>query len=156
MVLATMIPVRDAMAASAGDISKRMAANRSRDTRPELAVRRGLHRLGLRYRVAYAPVPGSRRTADIVFTKAKIAIMIDGCFWHACPDHYRPATGPRRATWDDKIARNIQRDRETTHLLQDHGWTVLRFWEHEPSGSVVDAIRAALTTPDSRPARTPP
>ena len=111
-----------------------MVANRRRDTSPELAVRRSLHALGLRYRVDFAPL-GGRRRADIVFTRQRIAVFIDGCFWHGCPDH---ATIPKRnaSYWVPKLRRNIERDRETDSLLRAAGWTVLRYWEHEDALSV--------------------
>ncbi|MDR1428540.1 MAG: very short patch repair endonuclease [Bifidobacteriaceae bacterium] len=126
-----------------------MAANRSRDTRPELALRRALHRLGFRYRVAYAPLAGSRRTVDIAFTRAKVAVFLDGCFWHGCPEHYRPAIGRRKDFWADKIASNAERDRQTTRRLESQGWSVLRFWEHEPLdtvlGTLVETLRERRT-----------
>ncbi|GAB3652969.1 very short patch repair endonuclease [Nocardioides korecus] len=125
-------------------VRRRMANTRGRDTRPEMAVRRELHRLGYRYRVNYAPVPGVRRTADIVFTKKKLAVCIDGCFWHGCPEHYRPSTGQRAGFWSAKIEANVHRDRETTALWLGQGWSVVRFWEHEEPSDVVGEIRALL------------
>lgn len=110
-----------------------MRANRGRDTGPELAVRRALHARGLRYRVDH-PLPfDRRRRADIAFTRAKVAVFIDGCFWHGCPEH---GTTPRTNTafWAAKIARNRERDEDTTGRLGALGWTVLRFWEHEDAG----------------------
>jgi len=107
-----------------------MRANRGRDTAPEMAVRRRLHALGLRYRVSIRPVANVRRTADIVFTKAQIAVFIDGCFWHGCPQHY---SAPVRNAefWKAKHKRNMDRDAETDSLLRMRGWRPLRFWEHE-------------------------
>ncbi|PZF62405.1 very short patch repair endonuclease [Curtobacterium sp. MCBD17_034] len=115
-----------------------MQRNRGRDTAPELAVRRLLHAAGLRYRVDFAPL-GSRRRADIVFTRKRIAVFIDGCFWHGCPIH---ATRPKANAdyWGPKLDRNIERDLETTASLESAGWTVLRFWEHEASAAVAEAI----------------
>jgi DNA mismatch endonuclease, patch repair protein len=108
---------------------KTMQANRSRDTRPELAVRSAVHARGLRYRVAVRPVHGVRRSADLVFTRARVAVFLDGCFWHGCPEHFHmPATNP--GYWGPKIAANAARDAETDALLAAEGWTVLRFWEH--------------------------
>lgn len=117
-----------------------MKANRRRDTAPERAVRRLLHRAGLRYRVDYAPdQTDRRRKADIVFTKQKIAIYIDGCFWHGCPVHYiEPRTNVDY--WRPKIAGNIQRDQMTGERLLSLGWTVLRFWEHEKPGDIAALI----------------
>ncbi len=119
-----------------------MKSNRGRDTSPELAVRRLLHASGLRYRVDFAPL-GGRRRADIVFTRKRIAVFIDGCFWHGCPIH---ATRPKANAdyWGPKLDRNIERDRETTATLESAGWTVLRFWEHESPEDVATAIVSAI------------
>src|SRR4051812_11803342 len=93
----------DSWASSPGR-RRNMQANRSRDTRPELAVRRLLHSQGLRYRVAIAPEPGLRRKADIVFTRTRVAVFIDGCFWHGCPEHGRSVFQHNIDYWPDKIA----------------------------------------------------
>ncbi|WP_427008843.1 very short patch repair endonuclease [Pseudarthrobacter sp. H2] len=122
---------------------KAMQGNRSRDTEPELAVRRILHAKGLRYRVGIRPLPGLRRTADIAFTRARIAVFIDGCFWHGCPVHYR-APGSNMTYWSAKVSRNRERDLETTGHLVSAGWTVLRFWAHEDPVMVADQIMHAL------------
>mgnify|MGYP002841837932 FL=1 len=122
-----------------------MRGNRSRDTSPELRVRSLVHRRGLRYRVAQRPIPTLRRTADLVFRRAKVAVMIDGCYWHGCPEHYKqPSTNT--AYWRDKIEGNRRRDQETDELLAQAGWEVLRFWEHEDEDEVADAICAAVDT----------
>lgn len=115
-----------------------MTSNRRRDTGPELAVRTLLHAVGLRYRVDFAPL-GGRRRADIVFTRAKVAVFIDGCFWHGCPLH---ATYPKRNSeyWLPKLRRNTERDRETDQSLLSAGWTVVRFWEHEDPGDVARQV----------------
>lgn len=123
-----------------------MVANRRRDTQPEMAVRRLVHAGGLRYRVDFAPLPKEKRLrADLVFTRAKVAVFIDGCFWHGCPQHHTVAK--RNAEfWAAKVAGNRARDERVTTLLNDAGWTVLRFWEHEdPAGvaaRIADAVRA--------------
>jgi DNA mismatch endonuclease (patch repair protein) len=119
-----------------------MQANRGRDTAPELAVRRLLHAAGFRYRVDFAPL-GGRRRADIVFTRPRIAVFIDGCYWHGCPEH---ATLPKRNAeyWLPKLARNIERDRETDDLLSASGWKVLRYWEHDDADDVARAIVGIL------------
>lgn len=120
-----------------------MRANRSRDTGPELAVRRLLHASGLRYRVDAQPLPALRRKADIVFPRPKVAVFIDGCFWHGCAEHFvQPKANAEY--WEQKIQRNRARDAATTELLIEQGWTVLRYWEHESPQRVADAIRAAL------------
>jgi len=116
-----------------------MQGNRSRDTSPELEVRRRLHAAGLRFRVSYRPVPGLNRTADIVFTRQRIAVFIDGCYWHACPEH-RTVARANAAYWSEKLARNVARDLDTTERLQDDRWTVLRFWEHEDPETVATTI----------------
>lgn len=117
-----------------------MRANRRRDTSPEVAVRRLLHATGLRYRVDYAPsATNRRRKADIVFTRARLAVFVDGCFWHGCTQHYQ-APKTNDAYWAQKIQANSGRDRETDALLISEGWKVLRFWEHEAPESVARTI----------------
>ncbi|KOV64802.1 DNA mismatch repair protein Vsr [Streptomyces sp. NRRL WC-3618] len=119
-----------------------MSRQASKDTSAELAVRRLLYAAGLRYRVEY-PVPGMpRRRIDVAFTRAKVAVLIDGCFWHGCPKH---ATQPKANAewWRNKLDRNMARDRETTEHLTAEGWMVLRFWEHEAPEEV--AVRVAST-----------
>ncbi|MEU6660951.1 very short patch repair endonuclease [Streptomyces sp. NPDC046821] len=116
-----------------------MSKQVSKDTGAELAVRRLLHAAGFRYRVEY-PVPGmARRRIDVAFTRAKVAVLIDGCFWHGCPQH---ATQPKANAewWRTKLDRNMARDRETTEHLVAAGWTVLRFWEHEDPEDVVERV----------------
>ena len=120
-----------------------MQANKSRDTSPELALRRELFKRGMRYRVGFAPLPGVRRTVDIAFPRAHVAVMVDGCFWHGCPEHHRT---PKSHTeyWEQKVAHNQERDADTNQRLADAGWTVLRFWEHEPLPEVADAVEQAV------------
>jgi DNA mismatch endonuclease (patch repair protein) len=120
-----------------------MQANRSRDTTPELAVRRLLHARGLRYRVDYRPVGGVRRRADIVFTRQRVAVFIDGCFWHGCPEHGSRTFKTNADYWVPKIARNMARDLDTATQLKAAGWQVLRFWEHDDPATVADAVEAA-------------
>ncbi|WP_084508688.1 very short patch repair endonuclease [Nocardia pseudovaccinii] len=107
-----------------------MRANRGRDTKPEIALRSALRAQGLRYRVGMRPVPDVRRTADVVFLGPKVAVFCDGCYWHGCPDHYRPAR-INSDFWQTKISGNILRDRETDRILTNAGWHVVRIWEHE-------------------------
>ncbi|MFH9265213.1 very short patch repair endonuclease [Streptomyces sp. NPDC017546] len=121
-----------------------MQAIRSRDTKPERLIRRLVHANGLRYRVAARPLPDLRRTADMVFRPAKVAVFIDGCYWHGCPEHYvSPKTNP--GYWSEKVARNVARDRDTDQRLSAAGWLVLRFWEHQSSDacalSIISAVR---------------
>ncbi|MFE0204929.1 very short patch repair endonuclease [Streptomyces sp. NPDC058985] len=128
---------------SSAAVSARMSRQGSRDTAPEIPVRRLLHASGMRYRVN-VPMPGmARRTIEIVFPRAKVAIFLDGCFWHGCPQH---ATQPKSNTegWRAKLDKNMARDVETTRRLQDQGWTVLRFWEHETPESVANRVSESL------------
>jgi DNA mismatch endonuclease (patch repair protein) len=120
-----------------------MIGNKKRDTRPELAVRRAAHALGLRYRVACRPSRSHRWTADLVFPRARVAVFIDGCFWHACPEHFKPPA-TNTSYWGPKIARNQERDSRATSELADSGWTVMRFWEHERSDVVAETIASVV------------
>ncbi|MCY0927053.1 very short patch repair endonuclease [Streptomyces sp. H27-H1] len=129
--LLTDEPVPAGSWASSREARAVMSANRSRDTVPELLVRKALHRRGLRYRVSARPLPGLRRTADVVFTKARVAVFVDGCFWHGCPEHHRPATKQHSDFWRRKMEENRSRDTTTNQALQEAGWTVIRIWEHE-------------------------
>jgi DNA mismatch endonuclease (patch repair protein) len=120
-----------------------MRSNKRRDTRPELLVRRLLHAQGLRYRVDHRVVQKSRSRADIAFTRQRIAVFIDGCFWHSCPEHLHLPKA-NADYWVVKLARNVERDAEVTALLRDLGWTVLRFWEHVPAEEAAAEIIAAV------------
>lgn len=123
-----------------------------RDTKAEMAVRRAVWRLGLRYRVDVAPIRGRRR-ADLVFTRAKVAVYVDGCFWHSCPSH---ATVPKanREWWANKLAANVARDRDTDVRLAEAGWIVVRIWEHEDPAAAAARIAESVTSrrgPTARP-----
>lgn len=120
-----------------------MQANRGRDTKPEMAVRRAAHAAGLRFRVDYRPIPELNRRADLVFTRAKVAVFVDGCFWHGCPTHHTVAKS-NAEFWAQKVTRNRERDAETDRLLGEAGWTVIRAWEHEPADDVVARILTSL------------
>ena len=125
--------------ASSDAARKTMQGNRGRDTRAELAVRRLVHAAGLSYRVNARPEPDLRRTADLLFTRVRVAVFIDGCYWHGCPEHFSvPATN--LDYWSTKISQNQARDLETTALLAARGWPVRRFWEHEPPTTVAERI----------------
>lgn len=120
-----------------------MVSQARKDTSPELALRRELFAMGLRYRIQF-PVPGlPRRTIDVAFPHAKLAVFVDGCFWHGCPSHSVP---PKHNAdwWKSKLESNRQRDSSTTALLEAEGWTVLRFWEHEDPRATAERVRAAL------------
>lgn len=123
---------------------RNMRAIRSRDSQAELAVRRLLHARGLRYRVDVAPLVGLRRRADILFTRQRIAVFIDGCFWHGCPVHGRKTFQHNSHYWPEKIATNIARDLDTNARLIAVGWQVLRFWEHRPAGEVAQEIEQVV------------
>lgn len=120
-----------------------MQGNRGRDTGPEIAVRRVVHSRGLRYRVDARPLPALNRRADLVFSRAKVAVFIDGCFWHGCPDHHTVAKA-NATYWAEKVASNRQRDLDTSERLREAGWLVLRFWEHQPSSEVAEAVVRAV------------
>ncbi|BCN41999.1 very short patch repair endonuclease [Prescottella equi] len=123
--------------------SARMRAQRRRDTAPEVALRRELHRRGARFFVDRAPLRGLRRRADLVFPRRRVAVYVDGCFWHSCPQH---ATSPKNNAqwWADKLAANVVRDRDTDTRLADAGWMVVRIWEHEDPTEAADRVQAAL------------
>ncbi|MBC2641478.1 MULTISPECIES: very short patch repair endonuclease [unclassified Rhodococcus (in: high G+C Gram-positive bacteria)] len=130
--------------------SARMRAQRRRDTAPELALRRELHRRGIRYFVDRAPMKGVRRRADLVFPRRKVAVYVDGCFWHSCPQH---ATFPKNNAqwWAEKLAGNVTRDRDTDTRLTDAGWTVVRIWEHENPVAAADRVERVLDDGDAGP-----
>lgn len=124
-------------------VSSVLSRVRQRDTEAELALRRVLHSNGLRYRVNF-PVPGMpRRTIDVAFTRLKIAVFIDGCFWHGCPQH---CVAPKNnaAWWQAKLDSNRQRDAETDLALQRLGWRVIRVWEHEKPNVAADTVIRAV------------
>lgn len=127
-----------------------MKSNKGRDTKPELALRRAVHALGLRYRVSYRPLKTVRRTADLAFTRAKVAVFLDGCFWHGCAVHHTVAA-TNAAFWAEKVRRTRERDLETDRLLAEAGWRVLRVWEHEDpvdaAERVADMIRRVVDLP---------
>jgi DNA mismatch endonuclease (patch repair protein) len=124
-------------------IRVRMQRQRRRDTALELEIRKALHAHGHRFRVDFRMEPALRTRGDIVFTRKRLVVFIDGCFWHGCPEH---ATAPKTnaAWWRDKLAANVARDRRVDEQLRLRGWTVLRIWEHEPATDAVARVRAAL------------
>ena len=117
-----------------------MQGNHSRDTRPEIAVRSALHRTGLRFRKHARPLPSLKCEADVVFPRERIAVFVDGCFWHGCPEHgKRP--GEPGGYWHAKLERNASRDRRNDVALKAAGWLVVRVWEHEPPDRIVERVR---------------
>lgn len=113
-------------------------------------MRRALRILGLGYRVTFQPLEGVRRTADIAFPGVKVAVMIDGCFWHGCPQHYRPSR-QRAEFWARKVATNAARDIETNGLFSAGGWLVLRFWEHEDPAEIAVRVMREVQARRSQP-----
>src|SRR4051812_30897719 len=124
-------------------------------TLPEMSLRRLLHARGLRYRVGW-PVPGlRRRTIDIAFTKARVAVYVHGCFWHGCPQH---GTSPQANSvwWHDKLERNRARDEDTRRHLAQLGWTTVEIWEHQPAEEALQRVIEALTSLNQLPSRGSP
>lgn len=128
---------------SSHEASLRMARVRQKGTRCEVELRRALHARGLRYRLQVPLLTKPRRVADIVFRRRKLAIFVDGCFWHGCPEH---GTSPKSNAdfWRDKIETNKRRDLDTNRRLTEAGWRVLRVWEHEDAEEAADRIIEAL------------
>ncbi|WP_435769732.1 very short patch repair endonuclease [Nocardioides sp. SYSU DS0651] len=131
--------------------SRNMAAIRRTDTKPEKALRSALHAAGMRFRKDLRLDLGKvKPRPDIVFTRAKIAVFVDGCYWHSCPEH---GTRPKANAdyWTPKLARNVARDREQDAALAEDGWTVVRLWEHVPVPEAVRAVEVALRDAYSPP-----
>lgn len=117
-----------------------MSRIRGRNTKPEIALRSALWALGLRYRLHY-PILGK---PDIVFPRRRVAVFVDGCFWHGCPEHsVKPKTNS--AFWKDKLGKNVERDRRTKATLEAQGWTVLRIWEHEIEQDVSKVVERIMS-----------
>ncbi|MCQ8181008.1 very short patch repair endonuclease [Methylomonas sp. SURF-1] len=130
---------------SSPEASIRMTKVRQTGTKAEMALRKALHRLGLRYRVNYQVLKRPRRVADLAFAKLKIAVFVDGCFWHGCPEH---ASWPKSNSefWLQKIEANRARDADTDVKLKEIGWTVIRIWEHECPEMAANAIKTIIDT----------
>jgi DNA mismatch endonuclease (patch repair protein) len=137
-----MHPKEPDRASPGGVLSAKMSTLARRDTRPELLLRSELHRRGLRFRVQIKVPGNNRRTIDIAFTRARLAVFVDGCFWHGCPAHHvRPRTNNEWWRW--KIERNQARDADTNRQLGAAGWSVLRIWEHVPVSEAADQVEEA-------------
>jgi len=136
--------------ASGPTVRARMQSQKTRDTAPELAVRRILHSRGLRYRVDCRPMPEFRSRADLVFRASKVAVFIDGCFWHGCPEHGRRQTKANSTYWRQKVARNAERDRRFDDALREAGWVPIRVWEHQDPADVADEIEATVRSRHNR------
>jgi DNA mismatch endonuclease (patch repair protein) len=134
---------------SSPEASQRMAKVRQSGTAAEIALRRELYKIGLRYRVGYEVLKKPRRVADVAFPGRKIAIFVDGCFWHGCPEH---ATWPKMNAefWRRKIEANRQRDADTNERLRVLGWTVLRFWSHESPVEAARTVARAILDADMK------
>lgn len=132
------------MPVAKSDRRRNMQANRRRDTKPEVELRSSLHRRGYRYRCDFVvDLPQGRVRPDIVFTRLKIAIFVDGCFWHLCPDHGSMPTR-NQSYWTPKLNRNVKRDRDQSMWLRGAGWKVIRVWEHEGIEDSVERVAAAI------------
>lgn len=120
-------------------VKRRFQTQRTKDTGAELAVRRSLHAAGLRYWVHRRPVPELRVLADIVFPRQRVAVFIDGCFWHGCPEHFVP---PKKNAkwWAEKIKANRDRDARSRASLMELGWTVVAVWEHADASDAANEI----------------
>ena len=131
--------------ASDENVRRRMRRTRRRDTDGEVALRSILHRRGLRFRIDEPPLRGVRRRADLVFRPARVAVFVDGCFWHVCPEH---ATWPKRNAewWREKLEGNRRRDAETDRALALAGWQSMRVWSHEDAVVAADRVEAAVTS----------
>jgi len=126
-----------------------MAKVRQKGTDAEIVLRRELYRRGLRYRVDYEVMKKPRRVADVAFPRLKIAIFVDGCFWHGCPEH---ASWPKRNAefWRQKIEANRHRDADTNDRLRSMGWMVLRFWEHESPIKAAEVVAQTVAMARSK------
>ena len=134
---------------SSVDASRRMAKVRQKGTGAEVALRREMYRIGLRYRVGYKVLKKPRRVADMAFPGRRIAVFVDGCFWHGCPEH---DTWPKRNAefWQQKIEANRQRDADTNSRLQAVGWTALRFWSYESPAQATATIARSVAKADTK------
>jgi len=126
-------------------VRKRFQGQRVRDTKPELAIRSAVHAAGLRYRVDARPAPNLRVRADLLFTRVKVAVFVDGCFWHGCPEHFIPPKN-NAEWWASKIEGNKARDHSARAQLRRLGWTVLSFWEHQQPKAVASEIEKVVRT----------
>ena len=125
------------------DVRRRLSRQAARDTKPEMSLRRELHRRGLRYRVQRRPVSTMRRTADIVFGPSKVVVDVRGCFWHRCPVHGNMPSN-NRDWWRQKLDRNVERDAETVAGWEAAGWSVVVVWEHEDVLTAADRVESVV------------
>ena len=137
------MPSRNNPKSSSEVASRRMKAVGQRDTAAELEIRRRIHAKGLRYRVNHPVLKKPRRTVDIAFTKAHVAVLVDGCFWHGCPEHGTSSKSNAKF-WREKIEANRKRDIDTNERLEAVGWQVIRLWEHEKPEQAAEIIVQAV------------
>ena len=133
--------------ASSESVRKRMSATPRENTPVELALRSKLHRLGLRFRIHQRIVPDTRRVVDIVFPRARIAVFVDGCFWHGCPEHGTLPGETNRDWWREKIETNRHRDIDTNKRLSESGWDIVRVWEHDDLDEAATNIAKRICAP---------
>jgi DNA mismatch endonuclease (patch repair protein) len=129
-----------------------MRANKGVDTGPEIRLRSLVHKAGLRYAIDVRPELDLNRRADLVFRSAKVAVFVNGCFWHGCPKHYSPPKSNKRY-WSEKVRRNRERDVETRSLLRRRGWRVLVFWEHQSAQSCSEKVVSVVSERRKRASR---
>lgn len=134
-----MLTIRAKQPPKNDHVRRQMREQRERDTGIERSLRTALHQRGLRFRLHRRLLNGSRREADIVFVGARVAVFVDGCFWHGCPQHGTWPTN-NKDFWRQKIEVNQKRDAETTEQLTALGWKVIRVWEHEEPAHASDRI----------------
>jgi len=137
-----MTAARSSADVTAG-VRRSMQSNRCVDTKPEVRLRSALHRRGLRFRKHTRPVQALRCTADVVFPTERVAVFVDGCFWHSCPQH---GTRPKKNGdwWNAKLDRNVERDRRNDDQLAAEGWCVVRIWEHQPVDEAAALVQSVL------------
>jgi DNA mismatch endonuclease (patch repair protein) len=138
-----VVPYPEPLDVAASNVGR---ANRRADTKPEVLIRSALHRRGYRFRKGFLLRAGGIRVRpDVVFTRWKVAVFIDGCFWHRCPDH---GTEPKRNAnyWGPKLRANVDRDRRVNEVLSAEGWAVVRVWEHEAVEAAVDQIASTVSS----------
>jgi DNA mismatch endonuclease (patch repair protein) len=124
--------------------ARNMRAIKRTDTKPEIELRRLLHRAGLRFRKDYRlDLPGGRVRPDVVFTRARVAVFLDSCFWHSCPEHGREPTA-NEWYWAPKLRRTVERDRQAIDILQAADWLVIRIWEHEQLAAAASSVIATV------------
>lgn len=141
-----VVPYPEPTTAAATKIGK---ANRRRDTKAETLLRSALHARGLRFRKDFSiRLPGLRVRADVVFTRRRVAVFVDGCFWHCCPEHGRVPKS-NLDYWEPKLRANVDRDARVTESLTEAGWVVRRFWEHVEPAVAADEVEAIVRSRDA-------